>query len=536
MNQQGSRPNPGYQNQNQNRRFGGNFQNKNWPPRQQQTKAAAYQTSADDENDENTPPTDDSYQSSGHDFGEQSTAPSSFVDPNDQNMHWFDEGNGQMWEENQGSQYQESGFDEQSFAGFVSASSKDTGVTAVCTNCQQRFESKNKLHGHLRSGCSKKSPKSSPAMVTNAQVEAKIIESTAKSDDIGSGYGFRAYNYVKTGMKMSPDGPEETVCLDTGCGSTLVDRKFLARMKPDATILSMSEPLAVRGVGTDVHKTKEFVVEPMFFPATNPSDGSKILACIRRELHIVENLRANVLIGNDIIVPEDISLCPSSKKAIIGSCGNVAIPIDAMRTPFSASKVKSRIRTMVPPRSEVLVPVSTKMLPADRDLFFESTDQANVAFFAHIVDQKMTHILARNETDNPVEIPAKLNVGKVTDIGYENCFFGNVPYELAMRTPRAWKKRVFDAAMVATSGILAGNEPIAPQYQTVPAIAAMSNVFSTTMSPVMTTFANDGFQNHFPTPENALEREEKLTNGIMVYGNDSERKALSDLVAEYPSL
>lgn len=184
-------------------------------------------------------------------------------------------------------------------------------------------------------------------------------------------------------------------------------------------------------------------------------------------------------------------------------------------------------------------------MPADRDLFFEPTDQANVAFFAHIVDQNMTHILARNESNEPVEIPAKLNVGKVTDIGYENCFFGDVPYELAMRIPRSWKTRFLDAAMVAASQILPGIDPtsiLSPttvQHHSVPALPSiptmLSNVFSTDVSRIIPAIADDGFQIRFPAPD-ALEKEEKLPNGIMIYGNDSGRKALSDLVVEYPAL
>lgn len=70
-----------------------------------------------------------------------------------------------------------------------------------------------------------------------------IIESTAKSGDVGAGYGFRSYNYVKTAVKMTPDSAkEETNCLDSGFGSSLIDRKFLARTIPDATIGNMSEP------------------------------------------------------------------------------------------------------------------------------------------------------------------------------------------------------------------------------------------------------------------------------------------------------
>ena len=93
----------------------------------------------------------------------------------------------------------------------------------------------------------------------------------------------------------------------------------------------MASPLPVRGIGISKHETSEYVTVPIYLPGvqdTGPNSGSKALACIRRELHLVDNLRANMLVGNDILGPEEIVINIYQKKATVGSCG-MTIEIDA---------------------------------------------------------------------------------------------------------------------------------------------------------------------------------------------------------------
>ena len=49
-----------------------------------------------------------------------------------------------------------------------------------------------------------------------------------------------------------------------------------------------------------------------------------------REIHIINNLKANMLIDINIIIPEKIDIIISQSRAIINSC-NISMPIE-MRT------------------------------------------------------------------------------------------------------------------------------------------------------------------------------------------------------------
>ena len=89
----------------------------------------------------------------------------------------------------------------------------------------------------------------------------------------------------------------------------------------------MAIPLKVRGIGTSKHKTDKYVLELLYFPAIS-NKGQHMVACICHELHIVDNLRANILIKNDIIGVKGMIIDIAKEKAYILDC-KATIPITA---------------------------------------------------------------------------------------------------------------------------------------------------------------------------------------------------------------
>ena len=52
-----------------------------------------------------------------------------------------------------------------------------------------------------------------------------------------------------------------------------------------------------------------------------------VIAIIKVEVYIVNSLRANLLIGNNVIVPNHVVLYPGTGKMVIGSCQNTVVNI-----------------------------------------------------------------------------------------------------------------------------------------------------------------------------------------------------------------
>ena len=82
---------------------------------------------------------------------------------------------------------------------------------------------------------------------------------------------------------------------------------------------TMAPPLKVRGIGASKHETDEYILEPLYFPAIS-ENGQRVVVPIKRELHLVDKLRANILIGNDIIGPEGITMDIAKEKAYVPGC------------------------------------------------------------------------------------------------------------------------------------------------------------------------------------------------------------------------
>lgn len=89
----------------------------------------------------------------------------------------------------------------------------------------------------------------------------------------------------------------------------------------------MSTPLKVRGIGASKHKSAQFAELPLFLLGEN-NKRQKVYASIRCELHLVDGLRANILISNNILAPESFVLNVGLSHALVGSCG-VKIAIKA---------------------------------------------------------------------------------------------------------------------------------------------------------------------------------------------------------------
>ena len=89
----------------------------------------------------------------------------------------------------------------------------------------------------------------------------------------------------------------------------------------------MSTPLKVRGIGASKHESSEFAALSLYFPGKN-GVGDLVYVALQCEIHLVEDFRANLLIGNDIMSPKAKAIDFGKKTALIGACG-VTIDVNA---------------------------------------------------------------------------------------------------------------------------------------------------------------------------------------------------------------
>ena len=110
-----------------------------------------------------------------------------------------------------------------------------------------------------------------------------------------------------------------------------------------------------------------------------------MVACIRCELHIVDNLKANILIGNNIIGAEGITIDIAKEKIYIPGC-KATIPITTrQRGQFVKKILHLTTYVTVLLQSQAFVSKNLLFLPLDRNFYFEPMQQPKLSLFAHLV-------------------------------------------------------------------------------------------------------------------------------------------------------
>ena len=214
-------------------------------------------------------------------------------------------------------------------------------VVHSCRHCDETFASKNTLFKHLRSELEKpvkyitsdssdeeitsSAHKSDttpeldtpqPALVAESVDEKlQIIESISKLTGKPD-YGFRGYYYVTAAFKINDQ--DFPVCIDTGCAMTLIDRKLFKDIILTVKPSLISSPISVRGLGESVHKTKKYI--HVIVDLKGKSKNKSVTGRLIIEAHVVENLRANMLVDNNVIEPQRMRIDPANRELVIGAC------------------------------------------------------------------------------------------------------------------------------------------------------------------------------------------------------------------------
>ena len=176
---------------------------------------------------------------------------------------------------------------------------------------------------------------------------------------------------MEVDIQLSLEGALQTVCLDTGCTMSLVDRSFLKSLLPSVESMTLKESITVRGIGSATYPCNEFVHLSIFFQVK--AKGVSRIACIKRDFYIVEKLKAKMLLGMDIIGPEQISTDIKKRISIIGSCESLEIGLSV------TAKSGGRVRRVARSKAKVVVvgahtiskiPIKSTLLPKNRDFSF----------------------------------------------------------------------------------------------------------------------------------------------------------------------
>lgn len=173
-----------------------------------------------------------------------------------------------------------------------------------------------------------------------------------------------------------------------------------------------------------------------------------------------------MLIGSDILYPEDVELHMGKELAVINSCNGVKTDIRVhhreavLDTP---RRVKTTKPVTVPAMSVVTVPVKYRgdALYSDTEYIFKPDTKLNFGadsgVYTHLMDLNFSYVLVENRNDRPIQIGNKARLGRITEYAYDGCYYVDRDHAHKAATPRTkptkegWTRKLFGLANLAAN-------------------------------------------------------------------------------------
>jgi hypothetical protein len=211
--------------------------------------------------------------------------------------------------------------------------------------------------------------------------------------------------------------------------------------------------LNVRELEIDKHETFEYIITIIYFTEIFMTDKKLVREMIRREIYLVNNLKINMLIENDILNLEDIFLDDVNNKTTMFSC-NMIISIEIRI--LSKKKINKTLHawciTIISSYSMMIIFIHSDLL-TNRDFHFEFVN-LNIFLFVHTIDSFITIITTKNDFEKLIKISRNDRLEVVIEIQYSNVFAAIVDIQdYAKRKSRrahkiSWFFRIFKTALI----------------------------------------------------------------------------------------
>lgn len=159
----------------------------------------------------------------------------------------------------------------------------------------------------------------------------------------------------------------------------------------------------------------------LYFLSTD-SKNRPVYTQIHQKLHFIKGLKANLLIGNDILATEKIIIDLASKTAMITS---YQVTIAVMVKPKShlvQRKVLVNRTLIILLESEAFVQFVYSELPDNQDFLFNPRLHSHFTLISHILDNSTRGVLVQNESYQPIFLLRHKRLGMFAEILYDNCF------------------------------------------------------------------------------------------------------------------
>ena len=169
------------------------------------------------------------------------------------------------------------------------------------------------------------------------------------------------------------------------------------------------------------HKINEYALIPIYIYDQNNIIDEKVRACYIKKIYIVDDLKVNILINNDIDDLKNIIISIESCIAHISNC-NVIVFLKVKIIEFAIVKlVHLRKITMISFKTKFSVKIH-HLIVFNKKYLFKLKEIFNLIAYAHFVNEFIKTILLRNEFNIFIQISRNYRLKRIMKINYFNVF------------------------------------------------------------------------------------------------------------------
>ncbi|KAE8240703.1 hypothetical protein A4X13_0g7639 [Tilletia indica] len=235
------------------------------------------------------------------------------------------------------------------------------------------------------------------------------VEVLPSLESTGTGLGHRRHVPLTTRIRVNDsESTPLPALLDTGASLSSIDASLLDKLGGKAH----GQPIAVHGIGDT--RTLGYATVTFFIDA-HDARGMPVQLEARHDFHVLPSLGPGILLGLDFIVGHELSIEPSSGRAVVGPY-RFSVQ-ESMMGPFAKEAELCLVRDIVvPARSHSWVPVDVGALAPDVDytahprLMVNAAETIRLAGPMGMITKATAHVLLTNVGEHDVHLERRTPV------------------------------------------------------------------------------------------------------------------------------
>ena len=178
--------------------------------------------------------------------------------------------------------------------------------------------------------------------------------------------------------------------------------------------------LKIRDLNTNRHQIWKYAICDIHL--SDIKNEKKITFLFSREIHLINELKINMLLNNDIIDSKQIVFDVTKKFVYIDSI-DVFITLNIRSSKIVVQRLIHLLKIIVvSSHAELTISIHNVNLSTNRNFLFESNDDIELNMYAHLIDVIITIILIRNDKNLSIKMFKNYRLEHVIEIDFSNVF------------------------------------------------------------------------------------------------------------------